>query len=124
MTSQQACAPSDAAVERSEDTESAQTTATIDDADAVKPRVKQRRGFAAMDKEEHRELARSGGVAAHAAGLAHKFSSEKAREAGKKGGRTTSANREHMVEIGRRGGYAKRGFRMDQDASARASKKS
>ncbi len=42
-------------------------SATTEEADAVKPRVKQRRGFAVMDKEEHRELARSGGVAAHAA---------------------------------------------------------
>ena len=122
MTIQQACAPSDAAMERSEDTESAQTTATIDDADAVKPRVKQRRGFAAMDKEEHRELARSGGVAAHAAGLAHKFSSEQAREAGKKGGKTTSANREHMAEIGRRGGHARRGHRKGQSPKPRQPK--
>ena len=94
-------------------------SATTEEADAVKPRVKQRRGFAVMDKEAHRELARSGGVAAHAAGLAHKFSSEKAREAGKKGGRTTSANREHMAEIGRRGGLGKRGHRKGQSPKPR-----
>ena len=88
----------------------------------MKPRVKQRRGFAVMDKEEHRELARSGGVAAHAAGLAHKFSSEKAREAGQKGGRTTSANREHMAEIGRRGGHARRGHRKGQSPKPRQPK--
>ena len=93
-----------------------------EESDAVKPRVKQRRGFAAMDKEEHRKLARSGGVAAHAAGLAHKFSSEQAREAGKKGGRTTSANREHMAEIGRRGGIGKRGHRKGQSAKPRQPK--
>ena len=97
-------------------------SATTEEAGAVKPRVKQRRGFAAMDKEEHRELARSGGVAAHAAGMAHKFSSEQAREAGKKGGRTTSANREHMAEIGRRGGIGKRGHRKGQSPKPRKPK--
>ena len=100
-------------------TEPTQMPATTEEAGAVKPRVKQRRGFAAMDKEEHRELARSGGVAAHAAGMAHKFSSEQAREAGKKGGRTTSANREHMAEIGRRGGIGKRGHRKGQSPKPR-----
>ncbi len=98
------------------------TPATTEEADDVKPRVKQRRGFAAMDKEEHRELARSGGVAAHAAGMAHKFSSEQAREAGKIGGRTTSANREHMAEIGRRGGIGKRGHRKGQSPKPRKPK--
>ena len=103
-------------------TEPTQTPATTEEAGAVKPRVKQRRGFAAMDKEEHRELARSGGVAAHAAGMAHKFSSEKAREAGKIGGRTTSANREHMTEIGRRSGLGKRGHRKGQNPKPRKPK--
>ena len=50
---------------------------------------------------------RSGGVAAHALGLAHSFTSEEGRAAGKKGGATTSANREHMAAIGRMGGIAK-----------------
>lgn len=66
-----------------------------------------------MDKEAHRAIARAGGVAAHAAGLAHRFTSELAREAGKKGGATTAANREHMAAIGRRGGLGKRGFRKE-----------
>jgi general stress protein YciG len=72
-----------------------------------KPKPKLHRGFAAMNKEAHRELARSGGVAAHALGLAHSFTSEEGRAAGKKGGATTSANREHMAAIGRMGGIAK-----------------
>ncbi len=71
------------------------------------PKPKLHRGFAAMNKEAHRELARSGGVAAHALGLAHSFTSEEGRAAGKKGGATTSANREHMAAIGRMGGIAK-----------------
>lgn len=44
------------------------------------------RGFAAMDAEKQREIARKGGRAAHEQGVAHQWSSEEAREAGKKGG--------------------------------------
>ena len=84
------------------------------DEDRAAPRVKLHRGFAAMDRDAHRELARSGGVAAHAYGLAHRFTSEQAREAGKKGGAKTASNREHMAEIGRKGGFAKRGYRQDE----------
>lgn len=47
---------------------------------------KQRRGFAAMSPERRKELASKGGAAAHAQGKAHRFTSEKAREAGRKGG--------------------------------------
>ena len=44
------------------------------------------RGFAAMDAEKQREIARKGGRAAHEQGVAHEWSSEEARQAGKKGG--------------------------------------
>lgn len=44
------------------------------------------RGFAAMDAEKQREIARKGGRAAHEQGVAHQWSSDEAREAGKKGG--------------------------------------
>lgn len=44
------------------------------------------RGFAAMDREKQREIARKGGRAAHEQGVAHEWSSEEARQAGKKGG--------------------------------------
>ena len=44
------------------------------------------RGFAAMDAEKQREIARKGGRAAHEQGVAHEWSSQEAREAGKKGG--------------------------------------
>ena len=73
------------------------------------PKAKRPRGFAMMDRERNREVASSGGKAAHAYGLANRFTSDKAREAGKKGGASTSRNREHMAEIGRKGGFAKRG---------------
>lgn len=67
---------------------------------------KNERGFAAMDPEQQREIARRGGRAAHESGNAHEFTSEEAAEAGRKGGEAVSRNREHMAEIGRKGGLA------------------
>jgi general stress protein YciG len=66
------------------------------------------RGFAAMDPDRHRLIASRGGRAAHEKGVAHQFTPEEARKAGKKGGQALSQNREHMAEIGRRGGEARR----------------
>lgn len=65
-------------------------------------------GFAAMDPARLRKIAREGGLAAHAEGKAHQFTSEEARQAGKKGGRSVSRDREYMAEIGRRGGRARK----------------
>ena len=45
-----------------------------------------KRGFASMDKEKQLEIASKGGRIAHERGLAHKFTSEKAKEAGRIGG--------------------------------------
>jgi uncharacterized protein len=64
------------------------------------------RGFASMDSEKQRSIASLGGRAAHQQGTAHEFSSEEAREAGRKGGEAVSANRAHMAAIGRKGGEA------------------
>jgi uncharacterized protein len=50
------------------------------------------RGFAGMDKERQREIASNGGKAAHQSGNAHQFTSEEAREAGRKGGLQRSSN--------------------------------
>ena len=47
---------------------------------------KSRRGFAGMDPERQRAIASEGGRAAHQSGNAHQFSSEEAREAGRRGG--------------------------------------
>jgi len=47
---------------------------------------KRKRGFAAMDRSKVAEIASKGGKAAHAAGTAHQFTADEAREAGKKGG--------------------------------------
>jgi general stress protein YciG len=44
------------------------------------------RGFASMDKARQREIASKGGRAAHEKGTAHEWSSEEAREAGRRGG--------------------------------------
>jgi general stress protein YciG len=62
------------------------------------------RGFASMDENKQCEIASQGGKAAHEKGTAHEFSSEEASEAGKKGGETTSQDREFMSEIGKKGG--------------------
>lgn len=51
------------------------------------------RGFAAMDEEKQREIASKGGKAAHESGNAHEFTSEEAREAGRKGGQASGGNR-------------------------------
>lgn len=66
-----------------------------------------RKGFASMDKAKHREIASKGGKAAHAKGTAHEYSPEEARVAGRKGGLAVAKDREHMAEIGRRGGESR-----------------
>lgn len=68
---------------------------------------KSKRGFGAMAPERQRAIASKGGKAAHEQGAAHEFTPEQAREAGAKGGRAVASNREHMAEIGRRGGFAR-----------------
>ena len=45
-----------------------------------------RRGFASMDPEKQRDIARKGGRAAHVKGTAHEWDSDEARLAGRKGG--------------------------------------
>ena len=58
---------------------------------------KSNRGFASMDPQRQREIASEGGRAAHEKGTAHEFTSEEAREAGRKGGMARSANRRNAV---------------------------
>ncbi len=78
-----------------------------------------KRGFAAMDPKRQSEIASKGGRAAHAKGTAHQFSSEEAREAGRRGGRAVSQDRAHMADIGRAGGKA-RSRGLDSDGEERA----
>ena len=67
-------------------------------------KAKSRRGFAAMTKEKRQEIAAMGGRKAHALGVAHEFGPKSGREAGAIGGRAVASDRQHMSEIGRRGG--------------------
>ena len=60
-----------------------------------------------MDRTKQREIASAGGRAAHEKGTAHEFTSEEARNAGRKGGQIVSKDRQHMAEIGREGGRAR-----------------
>jgi uncharacterized protein len=62
------------------------------------------RGFGSMDEKKQRDIASAGGQAAHEKGTAHEFTSEEAQKAGRKGGESVSSDREHMSEIGRKGG--------------------
>ena len=80
----------------------------IDTNTAEKPAEERprRRGFAAMDRDRVKEIASKGGRAAHAAGTAHQFSSDEARNAGRKGG---------MAPHVRRGGVRRRP--SDQNAT-------
>jgi general stress protein YciG len=48
-----------------------------------------RRGFASMDPAEQRRIASEGGKASHASGQGHKWTTEEARAAGRKGGLTS-----------------------------------
>jgi uncharacterized protein len=67
---------------------------------------KTKQGFAGMDPEKQRAIASKGGKAAQTAGSSHRWTSEEAKAAGRKGG--SAHSREHLAEIGRRGGLARK----------------
>ncbi|NTS43706.1 general stress protein [Flavisolibacter sp. BT320] len=54
---------------------------------------KSKRGFAVMSPERQRQIASQGGRAAHQQGVAHEWSTEEAKEAGKKGGQASGRRR-------------------------------
>jgi general stress protein YciG len=84
---------------------------------------RQNRGFASMNAERQREIARKGGRAAHEKGTAHQFTSDEARAAGRKGGERVSQDRSHMAAIGRMGGRrsaGRRGSKSTPDAEGGA----
>mgnify|MGYP006276899659 CR=1 FL=1 len=85
--------------------------------DIEKKANKKPRGFAAMDPEKQREIARRGGKIAHLRGNAHEFTPEEAREAGRKGGQSVSKDRKHMAAIGRLGGEARSQSRTSSSGS-------
>lgn len=82
-----------------------------------------KRGFAAMDQNQQREIASKGGQAAHQKGTAHEFDSEEARRAGQKGGEAVSRNRAHMADIGRKGGESRQSAHRAAQAGAAAANK-
>jgi hypothetical protein len=68
--------------------------------------AKEDRGFASMERAKQREIASKGGKAAHQKGTAHEWTSEEAREAGRKGGMASHRRRNELVggETGVTGG--------------------
>jgi general stress protein YciG len=62
--------------------------------------AKEDRGFASMDRAKQREIASKGGKAAHQKGTAHEWTSEEAREAGRKGGMASHRRRKEGDELG------------------------
>ena len=62
--------------------------------------AKEDRGFASMDRVKQREIASKGGKAAHQKGTAHEWTSEEAREAGRKGGMASHRRRKEMMDQG------------------------
>jgi general stress protein YciG len=53
-----------------------------------------------MDRAKQREIASKGGKAAHQKGTAHEWTSEEAREAGRKGGMASHRRRKEMMDQG------------------------
>jgi uncharacterized protein len=80
--------------------------------------AKEDRGFASMDRAKQREIASKGGKAAHAKGTAHEWTSEEAREAGRKGGMASHRRRKQMLE-GEGGGNSGSGENMTGGGEAR-----
>ena len=58
--------------------------------------AKEDRGFASMDRAKQREIASKGGKAAHQKGTAHEWTSDEAREAGRKGGMASHRRRKQI----------------------------
>ena len=69
--------------------------------------AKEDRGFASMDRARQRDIASKGGKAAHQKGTAHEWTSDEARDAGRKGGIASHRRRrEQMGEAGPEEGAA------------------
>jgi general stress protein YciG len=68
-----------------------------------------------MDRAKQREIASKGGKAAHAKGTAHEWTSEEAREAGRKGGMASHRRRKQMMEGDQGGSQADSGDMAGED---------
>ena len=81
--------------------------------------AKEDRGFASMDRAKQREIASKGGKAAHQKGTAHEWTSEEARDAGRKGGIASHQRRREMQSSG--GSDSSRSTESDENAQSRES---
>src|SRR5436190_6156319 len=79
--------------------------------------AKEDRGFASMDRGKQKEIASRGGKAAHQKGTAHEWTSEEARQAGRKGG---MASHRRKQEGGEASPEAASGQNSDASASDRS----
>jgi general stress protein YciG len=78
--------------------------------------AKEDRGFASMDRAKQREIASKGGKAAHQKGTAHEWTSEEARDAGRKGGIASHQRRREQL-----GGGSSENTSNDSDENMRNS---
>ena len=90
--------------------------------------AKEDRGFASMDRAKQREIASKGGKAAHQKGTAHEWTSEEARDAGRKGGIASHRRRREQQGGGdtaneMSGSGGDRVVAMDWDSSASSSER-
>jgi general stress protein YciG len=83
--------------------------------------AKEDRGFASMDRAKQREIASKGGKAAHQKGTAHEWTSEEARDAGRKGGIASHRRRREQQAGGPSEGEGDRAVAMDRSSSERSS---
>lgn len=79
--------------------------------------AKEDRGFASMDRAKQREIASKGGKAAHQKGTAHEWTSEEARDAGRKGG--IASHQRRREQLG--GGSSSENTSNDNDENMRNS---
>jgi general stress protein YciG len=69
-----------------------------------------------MDRAKQREIASKGGKAAHQKGTAHEWTSEEAREAGRKGGMASHRRRQETMEIPGEGTQSQGSLEMSERA--------
>ena len=86
--------------------------------------AKEDRGFASMDRAKQREIASKGGKAAHQKGTAHEWTSEEARDAGRKGGIASHRRRREMMQQSDSGGGTRENKADDSNTQNRESNRS
>jgi uncharacterized protein len=85
--------------------------------------AKEDRGFASMDRVKQREIASKGGKAAHQKGTAHEWTSEEARDAGRKGGLASHKRRREQM-LGSDSGSSDAGDMAGDESANRSSEPS